>query len=394
MAIASAETKKVQAVKPEVLERMMFAKSLLREGENDCQEKNDKFTFARGILALYDAAETALAAISVHLHAQPRSAVSLWDYYNAIQIKAPDKGEIPSKTKIMSLTSIRTSAKHHGVLPEPKNNTEFSIIVRELLRELCERYLDMSLERISLKELIQSDDVRSFITEAEEACEKGDFEDCIIALAHASYHIYGKQMMQSSYETDKRYVYVGDKLSSVTHFHLDLLANGVSLADYHHFKRLIPKIGKDLDTGELFHEWENWFDDEKNWTPENVRFCIDYCIDAAIKFETNVPEEGVYYSSVYIHRIKTTGKSAVIWSAPRKGRDGKVLDRGEIMNLKEGDTLSGWTHSSNRNDEEMMITSYDLPHDGTDRIGFGFVKKVEITFDVIDLEKEKSKQNS
>ncbi len=376
------------AIRPEVLERMTFAKSLLRAGEQDCLDTSDKYSFTRGLMLLYDAAEAGLAAISDHIHGQPKSYASILDYYNAIQQKESSKGEIPFKTKMASLTSIRTSAKHHGVLPDPENNKEYSTITRELLRDLAEKYLSLTLEAISLTALIKDSKILKFIKEAEEAYAKGEKRNCMIALAFAAYHIYGHKRMPSSYDAKKRFVYDGDATFGYLYQQLELLSCGVKRSDFHRFHHLTPKIGKDTQTDELFYEFENWLDHEKNWSDRNIRFCIDYCIDAALKSQSHEIEYGIFYSSVYIHRIFPTGDVATIWSMPKEGRNGKKLEREIIKELKKGEVMHGWVSTSDRNDDETMVMSFDLPSRDDDRTGFGFVLKDEISFEELEREKQ------
>src|SRR5438445_10340617 len=195
----------------DIYQRILLAKALLKAAADACATRNDQITFAKGILLLHDAAEAGLGAVADHLNAGLKDKTYLLDYFDLIQKADPQKREVPYKTAIRKLNTLRIDAKHHGILPDSKSNAHFPATVQALLEEICRTYLDLNFSSISLKTLIKNAEIIHFIDQAENSIREGEVEHALISAAYAMFHICESSTMpgpirslfEKDYTTDK-----------------------------------------------------------------------------------------------------------------------------------------------------------------------------------------------
>ena len=278
--------KKETGIRSEVLQRLLFAKSLLRNAEPLCTSQASTFDFAQGLLLLHDAAEAGLGAIADQLHAPLSPTMYLLSYYDKIKEADPKKREVPYRTNLRNLNTIRSNIKHKGIFPNQRESLHYPSTVFALMQEVCQQYLRINFRQLSLSDLIEEEIRKEFIVRAQLAIEREDYEAALVALATADSVMFrpGAQETISAARTSG-YVF---KDPYGVRLVLDLLAAGIDVEKYRAFRDLIPTVGWRFGGEEgckIEYKWDEAFGHEANWTEANARRALDFCIDCALKMQ-------------------------------------------------------------------------------------------------------------
>lgn len=366
-------------IRKEVFNRIIFAKKLYKDGELACNIGNDQMVFAKGLLLLHDATENVLGAIADHVGAKLKDKTYILDYFSLIKQADKKYRTVPYMTSIKKLTTIRNNIKHQGILPDIKNNAHFPSTVYQLITDICQTYLGLDFSSISLKNLIINKKVLNYINKAEKEIEDGKIEESLISLAHAMYYIcefHSTFMLPSLIQ--KKIIYTEPYGLDQT---INLLQNRVDPYLYHRFKNLTPIIGKNTKTDELTYWWDKTFGHPVNWTERNAKFCLDFCIDTALKYQRE-KDEGytiINYQSVFKDIIEPVGEEAVFWNQSKHPPEiaSPLGPRKKVFTLKKGDLIVGYAYDHKDRLDEWEIYSDDERLKGKG-IFFVFVSKKEV----------------
>jgi len=331
-------------IRQEVYQRIVLAKSLLRTGEASCTSRNDQMAFTRGILLLHDAAEAALGG-------------------------------------------------------DPRSNAHFPTTVRALIEEVCQTYLGLDFSSVSLKSLIRDDRILEYVNRAGTEIGQGKIEEGLISLAHAMYYICEVSTIPWPFfgpyaNKEKEALLQFTQPYKIEHT-VELIQHGVDPFLYHRFKNLTPSVAEKRDTGELFYWWDKHYGHPANWTLRNGRFCLDFCIETALKFQRE-EDEGyalVSYREVFEDVIQPTTEEATIWSQPVCPSQPPFPEpsepRSPVLVLKKGESIVGLATDSENRLDEWLIVSKDIPSKLEDLAGYGFVLKSDVR--IIPRKKEAPK---
>lgn len=372
-------------IRPEVYRRVVLAKSLHRAGEASCARRNDQMFFTEGILLLHDAAEAALGAVADHLNAKFKGNCYLLNYYDLIEKEDNQSRKVPYRNQMKNLNTIRNNAKHSGILPNPKSDAHFPQTVYALIEEVCQTYLGLDFSSVSLKSLTINEKILSFINKAEKEIEQEKIEDALISLAYAMYHICEASTIPFAtwlFKKEKAPV-LFTQVYKIEHT-VTLIERGVDPYLYHRFKNLTPMIGKHKDTGKLFHWWDKHYGHPANWTVSNVHFCLDFCIDTALKFQREEYEGYtlIRYNEVFEDIIKPANEEATIWNLsshyPEFSFQKSLEPRSPVLILKKGQSIIGHAYDDVDSLDEWLLISKDILLKSKKRIGFGFVLKKDV----------------
>jgi hypothetical protein len=358
-------------IRKEVFNRIIFAKNLYKDGELACNIENDQIIFAKGLLLLHDATENVLGAIADQVGVKLKDRTYILDYFDLIKEVDPQKRTLPYMTQIKNLSTIRNIIKHQGILPDIKSNAHFPSTVYQLITDICQTYLGLDFSSISLKNLIRNKKVLKFINKAEKEIADGMIRESLISLAYAMYDICEYSMTQAAYWTgylfkqQKEVIYTEPYSSSHT---IDLLQNRVDPYLYHRFKNLTPLIGENTKTNKLTYYWDKNYGHPVNWTEQNAKFCLDFCIDTALKFQRE-KDEGytlIDYQFVFEDIIEPVGEEAVFWDQSKYPAEitlptiQKPLGpRKKVFILKKGDSIIGYARDDKDRLDEWEIFSHD-----------------------------------
>lgn len=331
-------------VRPEIMQRLVLAKALLRAGQKACSDTRDKIAFARGIMSLHDAAETALATVADHIHAPAPKNTSFMDYVKLIEGADASGSRMSFQTQLRHLNTLRVNAKHHGIIPETESSRSFPATIEDFLDELCATYVGIPLAKVSLIATIADDNVRSALEEAELLCDAGRFGKSLEYLAVAMYHICDHQAV--NFSRDGSGVFRRDNspfpdYAGQSHTLL-LVSRGIDVYLYHRFKNLTPEISYVDGKQCIRHDKLYWHD--ANWDEANARFALEFCVDTATKFQRSFNEGPrlASYVDLYEDVIEPVGEQATIHvHVHRQGipdMDRLVLHKGEtFVGYADGD---------------------------------------------------------
>jgi hypothetical protein len=375
-------------IRVEVYKRIVLAKALQKAGEAACASRNNQTSFTMGILLLHDAVEATLGAVADNLNAKLAGNHYLLDYYELIENRDTQKRSVPYKTQMRNLNTIRNNAKHQGILPDPKSNAHFPTTVYALIEEVCQTYLGLDFSSVSLKSLIRNEEILGYIDQAEKQIEEGKIEEGLISLAYAMYYIceawtipwplfypYTQKEKESLLQFTQPY--------KIRHT-VKLIEHGIDPFLYHRFKNLTPMIAKHKDTGELFYWWDKHYGHPANWTVRNARFCLNFCIETALKFQ-RTEDEGytlISYHEVFEDVIEPAKEEATIWNQSSHTSELSFQKspepRNSVLILKKGQSIIGWATDYEDTLDEWFIVSKDIPSKSGKYSGFGFVLKSDV----------------
>jgi len=376
-------------IRPEVYKRIVLAKALYKAGEAACATCTDEMIFTKGILLLHDAAETALGAVADFLNANLTGNRYLLQYYDLIKAADdPEHSNVPYRTQMKNLNTIRNDAKHQGILPNPKSNAHFPATVCALIEEICKTYLDLDFSSVSLKSLIRNKKILDYIDQAERKIEQEETEQSLISLAYAMYYICEESTIpwvSFLFPTDEeKEISILFTQPYKIEYQVKLIEHGIDPFLYYRFKNLTPEIVMHKDTRKLSYRWDKWYGHAKNWTTQNARFCLDFCIGTALKFQREEYEGYILipYPNVFEDIIESIRKEATIWnqsSHPSEFLSQKSSDsRKAALTLKKGQSIIGWAIDNEDRLDEWFIKSKDIQSRSKEQIGFGFVLKSDV----------------
>ncbi len=355
-------------IRKEIFNRIIFAKKLFKDGELSCNIENDQMIFAKGLLLLHDATENALGAIADYIGAKLKDRTYILDYFSLIKQADKKHSTVPYMTSIKKLSTIRNNIKHQGILPDIKSNAHFPSTVYQLITDICQTYLGLDFNSVSLKNLIRDKGVLNFIKIAEKEIAGGSIEESLISLAFAMYYI-----CESSTISEISVILFNKKdLQYTEPYGLDqtinLLKNRVDPYLYHRFTNLTPLIGKNVKKGKLTYWWDKTYGHPANWTDRNAKFCLDFCIDTALKFQRE-KDEGysiINYQFVFEDTIEPFGEEAVFWNQSKYPPEitlpaiQKPLGpRKKVFVLKKGDSIIGYATDDKDNLDEWQVLTQD-----------------------------------
>lgn len=374
-------------MRDEIFQRIMLSKTLLKSAEGYCINNNDRLIFSKGLILLQDAVEACFGAIGDHLHISfTGKNLYLLDYYDLIEKQDPTR-KVPYRIQMRNLNTIRNNIKHNGILPDPASNAHFPAICRSLIEEVCLTYLDIELNEINLLSLIRDQRIKSLIIEANEHFFAEEFEKSLISLAYAMHYIC--ETGTFPFMSKKEIVF--SKYSTTEHS-LKLLENKVDPFTYHRFKNLTPRLAKDKESKDLLYWWDKHYGHSANWTYKNTKFCLEFCIDTALKFQRDDNNEYdlIPYYKIFEDVIEANEEEVIVWNRsihPPEFQIGNTPERKPIMILKSGGKLTGWATDSEDLLDEWFIMSSDLPSDNPNSDGFGYVSKEDVIVTQVKIER-------
>jgi hypothetical protein len=131
----------------EIIDRLLLAKGLLAKIRFSPTATPDRISLAQAILSAHDAAELVSAAIAQHLNCLPASPAYLMGILS--EIKKDMGAAVPHRDYFSRLNTVRKAIKHEGVFPDPQQWYRVGELAYEYVSEWCQKYLGLSVRRIS-----------------------------------------------------------------------------------------------------------------------------------------------------------------------------------------------------------------------------------------------------
>lgn len=173
-----------------IIKKIQMAKLLYDLG-NDCfkvSENPEKI--GAGIILLQDAVEIFLIAVCECLVIPLPDYVDFDKYF--VGLKNETKEEVPLKKQMLNLNHQRRNVKHLGFLPHIDDCKDFPSTVKNFFLELSNRYLNTDFDSITLVDLLEDDEVKKLLKQAEIYLKFGNYKECQVNCRKAVYLIFEK----------------------------------------------------------------------------------------------------------------------------------------------------------------------------------------------------------
>ena len=167
------------------------------------------------------------------------------------------------------------------------------------------------------------------------------------------------------------------------HHSVYLLQNGVD--PYLYFKRfrlLTPSVVPNSGWTEFTLEWEKTYGHEGNWTKANAEFCLDFCVETALKMQKDMfdTDQLIRYGEVFEDVIEALedGVEVTLFSKDSKPHP---LGKHVVAILSKGQAIFGEAASHAESKDEWLVTSEGLKRStllGTSGVGCGYVLKSKV----------------
>lgn len=250
---------------------------------------------AAAILTFHDAIELFLHLASEVLDAEPRSK-ELMAYFGPIDAKLAPKS-LAQRESVKRLNKSRVSLKHAGTMPSRLDVDDFRAITAGFFTENTPLVFNVDLDAVSLANLIELDEARNAVLEAEKFIAAGQYPDALHSLAVAlTRELKGRRI---EHDSSARFLLslLGDegrKVASAINslqqnvealfVDVELLRHGIDMNRYDIFRSLTPGVsiaaaGNILSMGS-----------RPRATKEEARFCYDFVIDTILNLQERQAE--------------------------------------------------------------------------------------------------------
>lgn len=181
-------------INPETIRRLAFIKYFFQFARE--QSKLPSPQNYLSILMFHDSVE-----LFLHLSAESLGLnltnISFMEYFTRINNKLEDK-ELSQRTSMDKLNRTRVSLKHKGLYPNPIDIEYFRVNTQNFFEENCPIVFGIEFTDISLLNLIQDEEVRKELENAQSVFNNGHYKESLEIIAIA-FHI-----LLENYEKNKK----------------------------------------------------------------------------------------------------------------------------------------------------------------------------------------------
>ncbi len=323
----------------ELLDRLICSKYIFHKGV-DILERGEPFSSGLGVLHFQDAAEMVLRTIAEHLHCSLKENAA----FNQIIDSIDSFGvlELTHRSALNQLNKARINFKHFGLEPKREDVIKFRHDLEEFFPNALKSFLDVDFHLISLANLIEHRRTENFVNDAEELIKNGSYRDsiCSSAIAFTIFNSHYNKERESYWRAPfrriedaelQRWVESIEEIVLDQQAQLNLIMNGINLANYRRFQRCVPVV--QLTDAGTYHV--STLGDRGQMEPslENALFCYNFAIDSILLMKANkLPS--MYPFQEPVRKFKVVKKSPIIvWPG-----DGQEIIRhteiGEIFSAR------------------------------------------------------------
>jgi hypothetical protein len=268
-----------------VILRLMLAKSFRAKALRAIGTNTDEMALATAIVEVHDCLDNLLGAAISHLEISlPQDKDYLLARHDAVFKKLHLPGY---RNEIRKLNTIRNDIKHEGILPNTRQALALIADLKRYIDEVMIKGFGVSLDEVSLKELISDPDSREPIGVIEKLIGAREYKEAMEQIALLMFAKF------EHFEISSRLVaaLMGDKDDEGPLFIKDRRSLARELKDlgidpylYHRVRNLIPEIGlENRESGKPIRKYEDLTWHERNWTKQNALFCLNFLTDLLIR---------------------------------------------------------------------------------------------------------------
>jgi hypothetical protein len=160
-----------------IIKRLTLARYFWRLADDNARAGREVTTFA-AINLLHDGVEFFLLAAMEHLNTGKANS-NFEHYIDSVDTKIAPR-RLPFRPKLLQLNKVRVSAKHHGVRPDAAEVSGFVVVCKEFFEEAARTIFGVDFWTISLIDLIDDKEARTYLAEARQAFERDDYTATLI----------------------------------------------------------------------------------------------------------------------------------------------------------------------------------------------------------------------
>lgn len=329
----------MEALRHEVIERLLFSKYLLHEAEARLLPDCSDFEFASGLLQLHDACDAAVGALADHLHVPLSPEMTLLKIIDSIQKISNSNSILLYKTQIRNLNDIRNKLKHAGSFPDRSRSQHYILCVTDFIVQISREYLGLDFQSMCLSALIQNPELRGHVDDAIKSLDLGDYKNALVNIGYADQRMFFTPLVRVIMMRNSNNTTISDV--QVTPYDrqlgLELLECGINIQKYRSYRNLLPNVIIKPDC-ELQHHWDREYGHEANWTGRNARMCLDFCIDCALKVQNrrNSIFGAISYYDAFTDKLIALEDNVEIIATSELAElfTYRILARGEVLEVK------------------------------------------------------------
>ena len=292
-----------QSINSHILRQLVYAKGLYNKGIEHYSYDNE-FDRAIALLHYDNTIEMIMNATIGHLggnQSKDRTFKALLDdVKNMLRKNGYDPNELIHESEIKNMRAARNLVQHQGIIPSSSDLDRYTELIETVLAEIVKNVFKLNVSEISLAFLIKDDTLKSFIYEAEENYNLEKYAQSLILSASAfefaklqeQGRLYGSGLVLAK--------------SGIEHKLLNLLIDEIEVLklrlDYKKYQKYREIFSNCLnpitelssfDKDKIVPEIENnikdakqsWITMESEELRKNTKFCLDFTIEAILKWE-------------------------------------------------------------------------------------------------------------
>jgi len=358
-------------IKENTIRQIQLARRLELSGQKLFSNSNNLDELCLGILNYHDACELYVLASLQILQISSKEQETLPKLLDKlIEFQTNQTNKLSRVADIRKLNRDRNGIKHHGARPNFDEIQIYSSAVSEFvlsLGNLCE----INFEAISLVDLIENEDVRKRLANAEKAMNEGEYLQALIEIAKTIFELFLHPYSIQNYATEpkdslqKMFATLFVKAPAFAQSHeyykknvdepldalvideprleRELVGMGISITDFKQAKLNTPEV---IEISNPTKKWIVKISSEKNtYTRENARIAFESMLSIAFQMEefqkrTHVPHgpqpieyqispnaqvfESANASSNIVHTVNASATEDIMVQYQTEGFDGNT----------------------------------------------------------------------
>ena len=285
-----------------IIKRLSLIKYLYKFGVEQSRQSETIASFS--ILSLHDSIEMYLKLLAEHLNIKSDN-FNFLDYWTSIP-------SLTLKESMRNFNARRVNIKHKGLLPSKADIEISRVNATDFFEQNTLAQFGVDFSEISLFSLIQYENVRVHLENAQKALDENKIEICIENVAIAFNElIYTYEDSKSSYYGNSPFFF-GKDLTFLSSFHMGIgrdwddevgrklgefvdkvkdsldgiqkavkiMSFGIDYKKYVKFKLLTPIVTRMMNGNHVAEVWG-----KKKWSKENCQYCIDFVLDSSLKLQ-------------------------------------------------------------------------------------------------------------
>ena len=283
-----------------IVKRLAIIKYLFNVGLEQC--KQPEIVAYSSILSFHDSIDMfmQLAAEKKGIAKREREKSYMMSFFSKIP-------ELTLEASVNKINVRRNSLKHNGQIPAKIEIEESKTIAALFFEQNTPTIFGIEFKEISLVNLVSYESAKEFLDISQKAFDEARWEHCVENAAYAFHELLDSYENNKINDYRKSPFFFGDKMPFwwISHRKLeqldrDLADNinklknsldamsqalkittlGIDYRKYAMFSLLTPTVRKDSN-----NKYHASLPDEKKWTKENCKFCIDFVIESSLKLQ-------------------------------------------------------------------------------------------------------------